>query len=128
MTIVGSFLEKRRLKIAYLEMPHLQTIELELIGKKFNYLQLTENNNCNICEKVYNGNRRNDILFAAKDFLKLIHTQIRDETDFAFDLFKQHCCKYPKLKKVVMRGYYFLFCHHPRMQKEHFQQLGFFRT
>ena len=39
MTIVGSFLEKRRLKIAYLEMPHLQTIERELIGKKINYLQ-----------------------------------------------------------------------------------------
>ena len=60
-------------------MPRLQTVERELIEKKFTYLQLTDNYKCNICEKVYNGIKRNNFLFAAKDHLKRIHTQILQE-------------------------------------------------
>ena len=60
-------------------MPRLQTVERELIEKKFTYLQFTDNYKCNICHKVYNGIRRNNFLFAAKDHLKRTHTQILQE-------------------------------------------------
>ena len=52
-------------------MPGLQTVERELIAKKFTHLQLTDNYKCNIFE-------RNNF-FATKDHLKRIRTQILQE-------------------------------------------------